>query len=108
MKLAGKVAVVTGSTSGIGRACAELFAAEGAVVVINGFPPEQGEQVVEAIVATGGTASYCRADVREYQDLQKLIQHAASTNGRLDILMNNAFCGRSASVVEQEPQDWDE
>lgn len=108
MRLTGRVAVVTGSTSGIGRACAELFAAEGAAVVINGFPPEQGEQVVAAIVATGGTASYCQADVRESQDLQNLIQHAASTYERLDILMNNAFCGRSAAVVEQEPQDWDE
>jgi len=77
-------------------------------VVINGFPAEQGEQVVEAIVAEGGIASYCAADVRESQALQQLIEHAATRYGRLDILMNNAFCGRSAAVVEQEPQDWDE
>jgi NAD(P)-dependent dehydrogenase (short-subunit alcohol dehydrogenase family) len=108
MRLTDKVAVVTGSTSGIGRACAELFAEEGARVVVNGFPPERGLQVVEAIRATGGTADYCRADVRQSDDLQRLIQFAVDTYGRLDILMNNAVCGRSAAVLEQEEGDWDE
>jgi NAD(P)-dependent dehydrogenase (short-subunit alcohol dehydrogenase family) len=108
MRLAGKVAVVTGSTSGIGRACAERFAEEGASVIINGFPPERGEHVADGVRAKGGSASYCRADVRQDEDLQKLIQFAVETYGRLDILMNNAACGRSAAVVEQEAQDWDE
>ncbi len=108
MRLANKVAVVTGSTSGIGRACAELFAEEGASVVVNGFPPERGSPIVEAIRAKGGSSRYCHADVRKGEDLQKLIQFALDTYGRLDILMNNAASGRSAAVVEQEPQDWDD
>jgi NAD(P)-dependent dehydrogenase (short-subunit alcohol dehydrogenase family) len=108
MRLADKVAVVTGSTSGIGRACAELFAAEGARVVLNGFTPEQGEHVAEGIRARGGTAHYFSADVRSSDDLQQLIRFAVETYGRLDILMNNAFCGRSAAVVEQKEEDWDD
>jgi NAD(P)-dependent dehydrogenase (short-subunit alcohol dehydrogenase family) len=108
MRLADRVAVVTGSTSGIGRACAELFAAEGAGVVLNGFPPERGEQVAEEVQAKGGAACYYQADVRRSEGLQGLIQFAVETYGRLDILMNNAFCGRSAAVVEQQEQDWDD
>lgn len=108
MRLRGKVAMVTGSTSGIGRGCAELFAEEGAQVIINGFPVELGDRVVATIREKGGSATYCRADVRRSEDLRKLIRFAEETCGRLDILMNNACCGHSASVVEQEEDDWDE
>ena len=108
MRLAGKAALITGSSSGIGRACAERFAAEGACVVINGFPLERGEQVAEEIRASGGSADYCRADVRKSEELQRLVQFAVETYGRLDILMNNAAGGRSAAVVEQAEADWDD
>jgi NAD(P)-dependent dehydrogenase (short-subunit alcohol dehydrogenase family) len=108
MRLAGRVALVTGSTAGIGRACAERFAAEGARVVVNGFPPELGEEVVAGIRSRGGTAAYCEADVRRCADLERLVRFAAESYGRLDVLMNNAACGRSAAVVDQEEADWDE
>jgi NAD(P)-dependent dehydrogenase (short-subunit alcohol dehydrogenase family) len=108
MRLRGRVAVVTGSTSGIGRACAELFAEEGAQVVINGFPSELGEEVAHEIRSRGGSASYCQADVRRAADLERLIRFAADTYGRLDILMSNAFSGRSRPVLEQQEADWDE
>lgn len=65
-------------------------------------------QVAAGIRARGGAAHYCHADVRKGEDLHNLIRFAVDTFGRLDILMNNAVCGRSASVVEQEEQDWDE
>lgn len=104
----GKVALITGSTSGIGRACAERFAREGAKVVVNGYPAEAGPQVVEQIRANGGDAAYCEADIRQADDLKRLIAFASEQYGRLDLLMNNAYCGRSASVLEQEPEDWDE
>jgi NAD(P)-dependent dehydrogenase (short-subunit alcohol dehydrogenase family) len=108
MRLKDRVAVVTGSTCGIGRACAELFAQEGARVVVNGFPPQRGEEVAAAIGAAIGAARYCHADVRKSDELQRLIQFAVDTYGRVDILMNNAAGGRSAAVVEQEPDDWDD
>lgn len=107
-RLANRVAIITGSTSGIGRACAERFAEEGARVIINGFPSEREEEVAEGIRAAGGMACYCSADVRCEEELRHLIQSALDTYGRLDILMNNAAGGQSAAVVEQEARDWDD
>jgi NAD(P)-dependent dehydrogenase (short-subunit alcohol dehydrogenase family) len=72
------------------------------------WPAEQGKHVAQGIRAAGGTARYFSADVRRSDDLQQLIRFAVESYGRLDILMNNAFCGRSAAVVEQEVQDWDD
>ena len=106
-RLHGKVAVVTGSTSGIGRASAELFAEEGASVVINGRRRELGEEVVVAIREKGGMASYCYADVGSSSELKQLIRFAVATYGRLEILMNNAYSGQTASVTDLEEQDWD-
>jgi 3-oxoacyl-[acyl-carrier protein] reductase len=106
-RLADKVAVITGSTSGIGRASAELFAEQGARVVINGRRRELGQEVVEGIAAQGGTASYLYADMSKSQDIASLIQFALDTYGRLDILMNNAYSGRSASVLDMGEADWD-
>jgi NAD(P)-dependent dehydrogenase (short-subunit alcohol dehydrogenase family) len=106
-RLAGKVAVVTGSTSGIGRASAELFAEQGARVVINGRRRALGQQVVDGIVERGGTASYFYADVRQADQLRALIRYAVDTYGRLDILMNNAFSGRHGSAVDLSEEDWE-
>ena len=97
-RLAGKVAVITGSTSGIGRASAELFAEHGAKVVINGRRRELGQEVVDGITARGGTASYFYADVSKSEDIQALIACAVETYGQIDVLMNNAYSGRSGSI----------
>jgi dihydroanticapsin dehydrogenase len=106
-RLEGKVAVITGSTSGIGRATAELFAQEGARVVVNGRRKELGEQVVEGIRAAGGTASFFHADIGQSEQLQALIAYAVDTYGHLDILMNNAVSGRGGTVVEMKEEAWD-
>jgi NAD(P)-dependent dehydrogenase (short-subunit alcohol dehydrogenase family) len=106
-RLEGKVAVVTGSTSGIGRASAERFAEQGARVVINGRRRELGQAVVDGIAAQGGTASYFYADVSKSEDVAALIRHAVETYGRIDVLMNNAYSGRNASVLDLEEAAWD-
>ena len=106
-RLEGKVAVITGSTSGIGRASAELFAEEGAQVVVHGRRKELGEEVVAGIRATGGQASYFQGDVTESKQIKALVDFAVDTYGRLDVMMNNAYSGRRGTVVELEEEDWD-
>jgi NAD(P)-dependent dehydrogenase (short-subunit alcohol dehydrogenase family) len=106
-RLQGKVAVVTGSTSGIGRASAELFAEHGARVVISGRRRELGRGVAAGIRERGGTATYQYADVSRAEEVRALVEHALDTYGHIDVLMNNAFSGRSASVVELDEAGWD-
>ncbi len=106
-RLDGKVAVITGSTSGIGRATAELFAQEGARVVVNGRRRELGEEVVAGIRDAGGEATYCYADVGVSAELRALIGHAVETYGRLDVLMNNAYNATRGTAVEIEEHEWD-
>ena len=90
MRLAGKVAVITGAGSGIGRATAELFAREGAQVVVAELKPELGEEVVTAISARGGTASFVQTDVLNEDDVRRAIEHATERYGGLHVLYNNA------------------
>ncbi len=108
-RLEGKVALITGSTSGIGRACAELFAREGANVVINdhGLDPGLGDQVVDKIKAKGGDASYYQADVSDPDQIRALVGFALDTYGRIDVLMSNAYSGKNNSVTETDDADWD-
>ena len=107
-RLQGKVAVITGSTSGIGRATAQLFAQEGARVVVNGRRKELGEEVVSGIRAAGGEAAFFHADVSQSDQVCALIAFAKDTYGRLNVLMNNAYSSaRSGDVVALEEAHWD-
>lgn len=89
-RLAGKVAFITGATSGIGAAAAELFAAEGARVAVAGRNAERGEAVVARIADRGGTASFIAADVTEPDSFAAALERTAELYGGLDVLYNNA------------------
>jgi NAD(P)-dependent dehydrogenase (short-subunit alcohol dehydrogenase family) len=84
--LAGKTALVTGATSGIGRAVAELLAQHGADVVVHGRDPERGAELVGSITADGGSARFVAADLGDPQDVERLAREA----GEVGILVNNA------------------
>jgi NAD(P)-dependent dehydrogenase (short-subunit alcohol dehydrogenase family) len=87
-RLDAKVALITGSASGIGRVAAELFAREGATVVVADIA--DGADTVAAITAAGGRASATRVDVADDESVRAAVQHAVDTHGRLHILYNNA------------------
>jgi NAD(P)-dependent dehydrogenase (short-subunit alcohol dehydrogenase family) len=106
-RLAGKVAIITGGTSGIGQAVALLFAGEGARIVINGRNEERGHQVVEDIRQAGGQAEFVRADVRRAKDCRRTVDEAVRTFGGLDILVNNAGVLFSHTVPDCTEAEWD-
>ena len=106
-RLAGKIAIITGSTSGIGRASAELFAWEGAKVVVVGRRAERGEMVVANIKNRGGEAVYIQADMSVEADMENVINTAIATYGRIDILFNNAGYMSNKPAIEVTRKDWD-
>ena len=105
-RLQGKVALVTGAASGIGRATSFLFAREGASVVLADIR-EEGREVADEIVTAGGRARFVRADVTKATDCAAAVGEAVRSFGRLDIVFNNAGIIRRASVVETSEEEWD-
>ena len=107
MQLEGKVAIVTGGASGIGRATALLFAREGAAIVVADVNREAGERVAEEIVRAGGRAFFEAVDVTKAQDCRRLVERAINDFGRVDVLFNNAGIIRRATVLDISEDDWD-
>src|SRR5208282_6844100 len=89
-ELEGKVGLVTGGTSGIGRETAELFAKAGAKVVVAGRREVEGKETVALVRAAGSEALFVKADVSRAADVQSLVQKTVETFGRLDVAFNNA------------------
>ena len=105
--LKGKVALITGGASGIGRATALLFAQEGAAVAIVDINEDQGKALVQEIEAQGGRAIFMRCDVTLSQDCQRAVETTLHELGGLDILFNNAGIIRRADVVETSLAGWE-
>jgi len=103
-----KVAVITGSTGGIGEGIARRLAQDGIKVVISGRRKEHGEQVASDIVDNGGRAIYLRTDIANPKDCIELIHSAADNFGRLDILINNAAVFPEVSLEDNTPELWDD
>jgi NAD(P)-dependent dehydrogenase (short-subunit alcohol dehydrogenase family) len=104
MRLEGKIALVTGAAAGIGAATAELFAKEGARVVLADRDFEQAKEVAEGI---GHNAFAVQVDVTSAQQVKEMVQSAVSKFGGLDILVNNAGMGSRGSVVSIAEDEWD-
>ena len=109
MRLKGKVALVTGSSRGVGRAIALAYAKEGANVVVN-YTANQtaGQEVVAAIEKMGSKAALVKADVSKAVDAEALVQKGIDEFGGLDILVNNAGLSRPAMLLKMSEEQWDE
>ncbi len=102
----GRVAVVTGAASGIGRAVAELLAAEGAEVLAVDIDPA-GEAVSREVEETHGKLAFFRADLASRSDCEAVVADAVRRHGRLDVLINCAGVIRRATILETSEADWD-
>jgi NAD(P)-dependent dehydrogenase (short-subunit alcohol dehydrogenase family) len=107
-ELEGKVGLVTGGTSGIGRDAAILFAKAGAKVVVAGRREVEGKKTVELIRAAGGDGLFAKADVSKASEVEMLVQKTVDKFGRLDVAFNNAGIeGIWLPITEQSEEDWD-
>lgn len=101
-----KVVAITGASSGIGAATAIVLAGRGATVVLGARRTERLEELADQIHKRGGHASVCSVDVTQREDLNRLVGHAVSEFGRLDVLVANAGVARIAPVADLDVEDW--
>jgi len=106
-RLKGKVAIITGATSGMGRDTAYVFAEEGAKVMITGRNEERAKEVVEKIKNKGGEAAYIIADIANRADLGKIVDETVAKFGTVDILYNNAGLLSLSPTPDITLEEWD-
>ncbi len=107
MKLAQRIAVITGAGSGIGQAMALLFAREGAQLLIADINEEAAQETASRVATAGGICTARRVDVSQPEQVRYMIEQAQHVYGHLDILCNNAGIGSTTDVVACEPDEWD-
>ncbi|MDY7005569.1 MAG: SDR family oxidoreductase [Cyanobacteriota bacterium] len=102
-----KVVLVTGGSSGIGKATALIFAQEGAKVVVAGRRVAEGEQTVHEICEIGGDAIFVKTDVSKASEIEALVNKTVDIYGRLDCAFNNAGVAKIASLINSSEEDWE-
>jgi NAD(P)-dependent dehydrogenase (short-subunit alcohol dehydrogenase family) len=107
MQLSGKVALITGAASGIGRATALLFAREGAAIALADLNADAGQRVADEIAHAGGRAFFEPVDVTRAADCGRVVERTLRELGKIDILFNNAGIIRRATVLDLSEEDWD-
>lgn len=107
MKLKDRVALVTGAAQGIGAACVQALADEGAHVVVSDIQEDAAQALAQSLVARGGQASAQRADVTLKSEVDALVRHAVDQWGRIDVLVNNAGIVHGASFLDLAEEDFD-
>ncbi len=106
MTFAGKVVLVTGSTTGIGEACVQVFAASGAKVMVSGRHEQRGQAVADAIRCAGGSAEFAAADLRAAGACEQLVGATIERLGGLDVLINNAGILYTADAPGTSNEQW--
>lgn len=107
MSVEEKVTIITGAAQGIGLACAERFARDGARVVLADVQDEKGEAAAEGIRAAGADAAYIHCDVGDKSQVESLVAQTVDRHGRLDVMISNAAILHIADVLELEEEDFD-
>lgn len=107
MKLAQRVAVITGAGSGIGQAMARRFAGEGARILAGDVNGAAAEETSKMVAGEGGACKPFTVDVTQPEQVRAMIEQAIAEYGRIDILCNNAGIGSTTSVIDCEPEEWD-
>lgn len=108
MRLDGKIAIVTGAASGIGKATAKLFAQEGAKLVLVDLNETGGKTAAEEIRSIGGVAAFVQADLTKANDVERAVARAIEVYGGVNVLHNNAGLFRFGTVVEATEEQWDQ
>ncbi|KKK89906.1 hypothetical protein LCGC14_2728400, partial [marine sediment metagenome] len=106
MRLKGKVAIITGGGSGIGRATSKLFSREGAKVIVNDYKEESGLGTVREIKESGGDAIFIEADISSPDQVKSLVDAALETYGGIDILFNNAGVLYFGTILDTDMETW--
>ena len=107
MRLQGKVALITGAGSGIGKSTALLFAQEGAQVIVNDRQEEAGKETVQEIAESGGEALFLQADVTDASQVERMVQQTLERCGKIDVLFNNAGISGVGALHETSEELWD-
>ena len=105
MRLADKIAIVTGAASGFGEAIARRFAAEGCALALGDVDEAGGKRVAQEIESSGGRATFLRTDVSQSEDVRRLVEGCVEQLGGLDIIVNNAGFSHRTMPMEQLPED---